>query len=98
MQIDEFTEKIVPLSGRLFRFAGCLLKDREDARDVVQDVLLTLREVPGRRRRSKLRLSGVFRKGLHELYPFVFRRIDLGSHGQFSPEFIDGGIFPVIHP
>jgi len=47
MHIDEFTEKIVPLSGRLFRFAGCFLKNREDARDVVQDVLMTLWEKRG---------------------------------------------------
>ncbi len=44
MRIDEFTEKILPLSERLFRFAGCFLKDREDARDVVQEVLLKLWE------------------------------------------------------
>ncbi len=98
MRIDEFTENIVPLSGRLFRFAGCFLKNREDARDVVQDVLIILREVPGRRKRSKRRLPGVFRKCFHELYPFVLRRINLGPHGQFSPEFIDGGVFPAIHP
>ncbi len=44
MQIDEFTERVLPLKDRLFRFAGCFLKDREDARDAVQDVLMKLWE------------------------------------------------------
>lgn len=44
MQIEEFTERVLPLKDRLFRFAGCFLKDREDARDAVQDVLMKLWE------------------------------------------------------
>lgn len=44
MQIEEFTERVLPLKDRLFRFAGCFLKEREDARDVVQDVLMKLWE------------------------------------------------------
>lgn len=44
MQIDEFTGRVLPLNDRLFRFACCFLKDREDARDAVQDVLMKLWE------------------------------------------------------
>jgi len=44
MEIDEFTEKVLPLKNRLSRFAGSFLKDREDARDAVQDVLMKLWE------------------------------------------------------
>jgi|WetSurMetagenome_2_1015567.scaffolds.fasta_scaffold89600_4 RNA polymerase sigma factor (sigma-70 family) len=42
MQINEFRENIIPLSNRLLRFAGCFLKNEEDAKDTVQDVLLKL--------------------------------------------------------
>jgi len=42
MQSTEFNEKIIPLSSRLLRFACSFLNDKEDARDVVQDVLLKL--------------------------------------------------------
>lgn len=42
MQIDEFRDKVITLSNRMLRFAGCFLKDEEDARDAVQDVLLKL--------------------------------------------------------
>ena len=44
MQIDEFTGRVLPLYDRLFRFACCFLKEREDARDAVQDVLIKLWE------------------------------------------------------
>lgn len=44
MQIDEYTLKVLPLSERLFRFAGSFLKDQEEAKDVVQEVLLKLWE------------------------------------------------------
>lgn len=42
MQQDEFTEKIVPLSSKLLRFASFFLGNDEDGRDVVQEVLLKL--------------------------------------------------------
>jgi RNA polymerase sigma factor (sigma-70 family) len=42
MQSIEFNEKIIPLSSKLFRFACSFLDDKEDARDVLQDVLLKL--------------------------------------------------------
>jgi RNA polymerase sigma factor (sigma-70 family) len=42
MQSTEFNEKIIPLSGKLLRFACSFLDNKEDARDVVQDVLLKL--------------------------------------------------------
>lgn len=42
MQQGEFTEKIVPLSSKLRRFACFFLGNEEDGRDVVQDVLLKL--------------------------------------------------------
>lgn len=54
MRIDEFTEKVLPLSERLIRFAGSFLKEREDARDVVQDVLMTLWEKRGELERIDL--------------------------------------------
>jgi RNA polymerase sigma factor (sigma-70 family) len=44
MQINEFKDKVMPLSNKLLRFAGYFLNDREDAEDVVQDVLLKLWE------------------------------------------------------
>ena len=60
MQIDEFTERVLPLNDRLFRFACSFLKDREDARDAVQDVLLRLWEMRDllekeRRQRGRVR-------------------------------------------
>jgi RNA polymerase sigma factor (sigma-70 family) len=42
MQSIEFNDKIIPLSGKLLRFACSFLDNKEDARDVVQDVLLKL--------------------------------------------------------
>ena len=42
MQQGEFTDKIVPLSSKLLRFACFFLGNEEDGRDVVQDVLLKL--------------------------------------------------------
>jgi RNA polymerase sigma factor (sigma-70 family) len=42
MQSIEFNEKIIPLSSKLLRFACSFLDNKEDARDVVQDVLLKL--------------------------------------------------------
>ncbi len=45
IRIEEFTVKIMPMSERLVRFAACMLKEQEDARDLVQDVLLKLWEM-----------------------------------------------------
>ncbi len=42
MDTNEFRQKIIPLSNKLLRFAGFFLKDGEDAKDAVQDVLLKL--------------------------------------------------------
>ena len=47
MQADEFKDKVIPLSNRLLRFAGLFVDKREDAEDVVQDVLLKLWEKRG---------------------------------------------------
>jgi RNA polymerase sigma factor (sigma-70 family) len=47
MQTGEFRDKVVSLSNRLLRYAGCFLTDKEDARDAVQDVLLKLWEKRG---------------------------------------------------
>lgn len=44
MQINEFKDKVLPLSNKLLRFAGFFLNDREDAQDAIQDVLLKLWE------------------------------------------------------
>jgi RNA polymerase sigma factor (sigma-70 family) len=42
MQDSEFNERIIPMSSKLLKFAGYFLDNKEDARDVVQDVLLKL--------------------------------------------------------
>jgi RNA polymerase sigma factor (sigma-70 family) len=42
MSPESFTQKIIPISAKLTRFAKSLLKDDEDANDAVQDVLLKL--------------------------------------------------------
>jgi RNA polymerase sigma-70 factor (ECF subfamily) len=52
MQQDEFTEKIVPLSNKLLRFASFFLGNEEDGRDVVQEVLLKLWQ-------NRIKLDGV---------------------------------------
>ncbi len=44
MQAKDYTSRVLPLSSKLLRFAGCMLKDGEEARDVVQEVLLKLWE------------------------------------------------------
>ncbi len=44
MQGSEFKTRVIPLSNKLLRFAGCFLNNGEDARDAVQDVLLKLWE------------------------------------------------------
>ena len=43
-------------------------------------------------------LLRVFRKGFHELDPFVFGRVDPGSHGQFSPEIFYTRVILLFHP
>jgi RNA polymerase sigma-70 factor (ECF subfamily) len=42
MQESEFKNKIIPLSGKLQRFACFFLENKDDARDVVQEVMLKL--------------------------------------------------------
>ena len=42
MHVDEFKEKVLPLKDRLYRFALTMLKHREEAEDMVQEVLLKL--------------------------------------------------------
>ncbi len=42
MSPESFTQKVIPISAKLERFAKSLLKDDEDASDAVQDVLLKL--------------------------------------------------------
>jgi RNA polymerase sigma factor (sigma-70 family) len=42
MQESEFKDKIIPLSSKLHRFAFFFLENGEDARDVVQEVMLKL--------------------------------------------------------
>lgn len=40
MQIQEFTSKILPLKNKLYRFAWYYLKDKEEAADVIQEVMI----------------------------------------------------------
>jgi RNA polymerase sigma-70 factor (ECF subfamily) len=42
MELQEFKNKLIPVSPRLLRFAGRMLANQEDARDVLQDVYLKL--------------------------------------------------------
>jgi RNA polymerase sigma-70 factor (ECF subfamily) len=42
MQLHEFKSKVFPLKSRLYRFARWLLRNNEDAEDLVQDVFLKL--------------------------------------------------------
>lgn len=42
MQITDFKLQVLPLSKKMFRFAEQLLKDNEEAKDIVQDVFLKL--------------------------------------------------------
>ncbi|HEY6082336.1 MAG TPA: sigma-70 family RNA polymerase sigma factor [Chitinophagaceae bacterium] len=42
MSIDIFQEKVLPASDKLFRFASRLLENEEDARDIVQEVMLKM--------------------------------------------------------
>ena len=42
MQENEFKNKIIPLSSKLQRFACFFLENKDDARDVVQEVMLKL--------------------------------------------------------
>lgn len=42
MHVNEFKEKVLSLKDRLYRFALAILKHREDAEDIVQEVLLKL--------------------------------------------------------
>jgi len=42
MTIEDFKIKVVPVSDKLFRFANRILSNREEAQDIVQEVLLKL--------------------------------------------------------
>jgi RNA polymerase sigma factor (sigma-70 family) len=42
MHVNEFKEKVLPLKDRLYRFALTMLKHREEAEDMVQEVMLKL--------------------------------------------------------
>ena len=42
MHVNEFKEKVFPVKDRLYRFALAIVKHREDAEDLVQEVLLKL--------------------------------------------------------
>ena len=42
MRLDYFMANILPLKDKLYRFALCILRNREDAEDIVQDVMLKL--------------------------------------------------------
>ena len=48
MQAQEFEEKVFSLKDRLFRFSLVLLKNREEAEDVVQEVLTKLWSMRGK--------------------------------------------------
>lgn len=45
---QEFEENVFPLKNRLFRFALVLLRNREEAEDVVQEILVKLWSMRGR--------------------------------------------------
>ncbi len=42
MDLQAFTQRILPVQGRLFRMAQLFLRSREEAEDAMQDVLLRL--------------------------------------------------------
>ncbi len=42
MQASEFKTKVLPMSHKLLRFASQLLKDDDQAKDIIQDVFLKL--------------------------------------------------------
>lgn len=42
MTNEEFKIKVVPISKKLYRFADYLLKDKNDAQDIVQEVFIKL--------------------------------------------------------
>ena len=42
MQLQYFKENILPLKDRLFRLALCVLRSREEAEDIVQEVMLKI--------------------------------------------------------
>lgn len=42
MTLEEFKTEVLPVKNKLFRFAKLLMKNRAEAEDIVQDVLLRL--------------------------------------------------------
>ena len=46
MELNEFKNRIFPLKDKLFRFALSILHSREDAEDIIQEVLLKIWNEP----------------------------------------------------
>ncbi len=42
MELEDFKIKVIPLKGKLFRFAKRLMNSREEAEDIVQEVFIRL--------------------------------------------------------
>lgn len=47
MELEEFKSTVLPLRDKLFRIAFCITRSREEAEDVVQDVMLKVWDRPG---------------------------------------------------
>lgn len=46
MELEEFKSTVLPLRDKLFRIAFCITRSREEAEDVVQDVMLKVWDRP----------------------------------------------------
>ena len=46
MELEEFKSMVLPLRDKLFRIAFCITRSREEAEDVVQDVMLKVWDRP----------------------------------------------------
>lgn len=42
MSLDDFNRKVLPVKDKLYRFALKFMKDKQDAEDIVQDVLMKI--------------------------------------------------------
>lgn len=47
MELKEFKSTVLPLRDKLFRIAFCIIRNREEAEDVVQDIMLKVWDRPG---------------------------------------------------
>lgn len=47
MELEKFKLTVLPLRDKLFRIAFCVTRSREEAEDVVQDVMLKVWDKPG---------------------------------------------------